>query len=124
MNLTQKREELLSAVEKVVDIIDLYSALKERYAEAVNFSIQSPLFKRTKKLFTNILLFQASAANRLNEHILTVGFKEAFAVDEWSSMIQQIQGNDRDCQAALQNESHVKLSDMIKVLQSRSEERR
>lgn len=115
LNLATKLQELLDNVEIIADILSLYSALEERYNEA---SSSSPIFKRTRKLFSNILRFQAVAAHRLDSHIMKRGFLEAFAIDEWKTMMDDIKRGDTACQDALLLHSPEKILSTIKESQT------
>lgn len=106
-------------IAKVVDIIDLYSALRDRYTKVSksDSKLYKTLFKMTKSLFSNILYFQARAACYLNDHIVNRTLGDAFNLEVWADHIRGIENDNRNCQQALQNASHEELAKQITNLQ-------
>lgn len=120
LNITQKEEELLGHIERVVDIIDLSSALETRYSKAAESGTKfyKPIAKATKSLFSDILYFQAKAAHQMNGYVAKRVFTDAFDLQSWGTMITQIETDNVHCQQALGYESHEELLRSITKLQS------
>ncbi|KIX06079.1 uncharacterized protein Z518_04053 [Rhinocladiella mackenziei CBS 650.93] len=98
LRMTQSDESALNGVREVTDIIDLYEVLRPTFYSSKPSAANKRLYDKTRKLFVNILVFQAFAVKFLSKNTGTRAARAFISWDDWKPMLEDIQREAKNCE--------------------------